>query len=91
MHVYSACYIRVSMILKKEARQVKKKFFEFKKEEYRDRIKNSGDKIGIPDGLVIYWLGDAVAFVLRLRRHASTSPILLQRYPSITAVPMRAS
>ena len=73
------------MKLKKEARQVNQKFFKFKKGEYRDRqcIKSTGDKIGIPDGLVIHWLGDVVTFVLPLRRHASTSPILSQRSPSI--------
>ena len=43
--------------------------------------------MGIPDGWVIYRLGDAVAFVFPLGRHASTSPILLQRYCSIRAVP----
>ena len=37
IHVYSACYIRVSMRIKKEARQVKEKFFEFKEGEYSDR------------------------------------------------------
>ena len=33
--------------------------------------KSTGDKIGIPDGLVIYRLADAVASVLPLGRHAS--------------------
>ena len=45
--------------------------------------KSTGDKIGIPDGLVIYRLADAVTSVLPLGRHASISPILSQRYPSI--------
>ena len=61
-------------------RQVKQKF---KKKEYRDRqhagIKSTGDKIGIPDGWIIYWLGDAATSVLPLGRHTNTSPILLQR------------
>ena len=39
---------------------------------------HKGDKIGIPDGWVIKQLGDPVAFVLPLGRHASTSPILSQ-------------
>ena len=39
--------------------------------------KSAEDKIGIPDGLVIYWLADAV---LPLGRHASISPIL---YPTL--------
>ena len=36
-----------------------------------------------PDGWVIIALGDPVTSVLPLGRHASTSPILSQRYPSI--------
>ena len=37
LYIYSACYIiRVSMRLKKEARQVNQKFLEFKKGKYRD-------------------------------------------------------
>ena len=46
--------------------------------------KSTGDKIGIPDGWVI---GDPVTPVVPLGRHASTSPILLQRYLSIRGVP----
>ena len=45
-------------------------------------IKSTGDKIGIPDGWVIY---HTVGFPLR--RHTSTSPILSQRYSSIRAAP----
>ena len=37
VHIYLGCYIYNYMKLKKEARQVNKKFFEFKKGEYRDR------------------------------------------------------
>ena len=37
MYTQLAWYIRVSMRIKKEARQVKQKFFKFKKGEYRDR------------------------------------------------------
>ena len=36
-----------------------------------------GDKIGIPDGLVIYRLADAVTSVLPLGRYASISPIII--------------
>ena len=45
--------------------------------------KSTGDKIGIPDSWIIYWLGDAVTHVVPLGRHANTGPILLQKYPSI--------
>ena len=38
----------------------------------------TGDKIGIPDGWVIYWLGDAVTPVVPLGRHANASPIFSQ-------------
>ena len=41
----------------------------------------------IPDGWVIYRLGDVVTSVLPLGRHSNTSPILSQRYSSIRAVP----
>ena len=37
LYIYSACYIHVSMRLKKEAIQVNQKLFELKKGEYRDR------------------------------------------------------
>ena len=37
VHIYSACYIRVLMRLKKEVRQINQKFFKLKKEEYRNR------------------------------------------------------
>ena len=80
------------MRLKKGVRQVNQKFFDFKKGEYGSQtsIKSTGDKIGIPDGWVIYCLGDAGTSVLLPGRHANTSPILSQRYSSIRAVP-RAS
>ena len=47
-------------------------------------INSTGDKIGIPDGWVTYWLGDAATSVLPLRRHTctNTSPILSQRSPT---------
>ena len=47
-------------------------------------INSTGDKIGIPDGWVTYWLGDATTSVLPLRRHTctNTSPILSQRSPT---------
>ena len=48
---------------------------------------HTGDKIGIPDGWIIQLLGDAVTSVFLLEKHASTSPILSQRYPSVRAVP----
>ena len=41
--------------------------------------KSTGDKIGIPDGWVIYRLGDAVTSVFPLGRQVSISPILSQR------------
>ena len=53
------------------------------KEGRRVNQKLKGDKTGIPDSWVIYWLGDAGTAVLPLGRHTSTCPILLQRYPSI--------
>ena len=64
--------IPVSKRLKREARQVNQKIFEFRRQD-RD-----------PGWL---GLGDAVTSVLPLRRHASTSAILSQRYSSIRAVP----
>ena len=73
------------MGLEKEARQVNQIFFNFKNGEYRDHNMHkkyyTEDKIGIADGWVIYQLGDAVTSVLPLGRHASTRPILKQRYP----------
>ena len=53
-------------------------------------IKRTGDKIGILDSWVIQRLGDEVTTALPLGRHANTSPILSQGYPSTRAVP-RAS
>ena len=44
--------------------------------------KSTGDKIGVPDNWVIYWLGDGATSVLPLRRHTDTSPIFSQRSPT---------
>ena len=41
--------------------------------------KSTGDKLGIPDGWVIYRLGDVVTSVLPLGRHTYTSPIFRVR------------
>ena len=55
-------------------------------------LKSSGDEMGIPDGcIIIIQLGDPVTPVVPLGTHASTSPILSQRYPSISGAPRASS
>ena len=86
-YVYLACFIHVSMRLNKEARQVNSLNLKRGNIGIANMHKGTADKIGIPGRWVIYQLGDVLTSVLPLGSHASTSPILSQRYPSIRAVP----
>ena len=62
-------YMYSIMRLKKEARQFKKIFFEFKIWGSPTCIKCVADKIGILDGWVIHWLGDAAASMWKTCQH----------------------
>ena len=54
IYIYMYMHIILSLVYtKKEARQVNQKFFEFKKGGSPTCMKNTGDKIGIPNGWVI--------------------------------------
>ena len=82
MHIYTAWYIYTCLNETKKGGETSK-YLKLKRGNIgiANMHKSIGDKIGILDGWVIQWLGDAATSALPLGRHASTSPIIVAEVP----------